>query len=131
MKKAKVSASLVVLWLLVTPLVQAQESVMVLNFPTTQHVEGELRLDDTIPHSKMVVFDPVNVTTVRKNETTRLVPGGTLETEGFTSVVLSLAGEIKGTVPETSALGVLLVETFVAGKRSAEPRQQSSSGEQT
>ena len=109
MKTTNVTTSLVVLWFLATPLALAQESVMVLNFPTTQQVEGKLTLDETIPHSRMVVFDPVNVTTVRKSETTRLVPGGTLETEGFTSVVLSLAGEIKGTVPEPSAVGVLLL----------------------
>jgi hypothetical protein len=89
----------------------AQEPVIVVNFPTTQQVEGSVavEVDEPIPHSRMVAFDPVDVTTVGRDETTRLIPGGTLETEGFTSVVLSMAGEIKGTVPEPSTLGVILL----------------------
>ena len=94
----------------------AQEPVFVTNFPEVQEIAGEVKLASPIPHSDLVAFDAVEVTTVGRDEATGLISGGLLEADGFTSVVLSLAGEVKGSVPRTASLGVILIpdESFVA-----------------
>lgn len=94
----------------------AQEPVFVTNFPQLQEITGEVELASPIPHSELVTFDAVEVTTVGRDEATGLISGGLLEADGFTSVVLSLAGEVKGSVPRPAILGVILIpdESFVA-----------------
>lgn len=95
---------------------RAQEPVFVTNFPEVQEVTGEVKLASPIPHSDLVAFGAVEVTTVGREEATGLISGGLLEADGFTSVVLSLAGEVKGSVPRPATLGVILIpdESFVA-----------------
>ena len=46
---------------------------------------------------------------VRREDTTRLVDGGRLVTDGFPSVVLSLHGLVKGHVQEVGAVGAILI----------------------
>jgi hypothetical protein len=94
---------------------RAQEAVFVTNFPEVQEITGAVELSEPLPFSESVAFEAVEVTTVSREESTALVAGGVLHAEGFTSVVLSLAGEIKGTLSRPSTLGVLLIpdESFV------------------
>lgn len=93
----------------------AQDSVWVVNLPEVQEVDGEVKVTEPIPSTRMIRFSDVVVTSVERQDTNRLVAGGTLDADGFSSAVVSLAGEIKGTVEEPAEVGVLLVpdEEFV------------------
>ena len=100
--------------LLATPAL-AQDAVWIANFPDVQRVEGAVSLAGPIPSTDMIRYEDVTVSSVRRADTTRLIQAGVLESRGFGSVVLSLAAEIKGTVPAPAKIGVVLVpdEGFV------------------
>ncbi len=97
-------------------------NVIVRNLPEVQEVSGTVTIDEVAPHATMVRFSDLVVSPAPR-DTNRLLHVGTLSSEGFTSVVLSLAGEIKGSAPESATLGVLLipdekivVEAFESGQ---------------
>lgn len=104
--------------LLAPPLAAGEEviNVHVINLPPVQEISGAIEVAQPIPHTRMVRIEDVIVSpqTPRDN-TNRLVLAGTLDAAGFTRAVLSVGGEVKGTVPATAELGALLVpdETFV------------------
>lgn len=51
----------------------------------------------------------VAVATAPRSQTTQLVDGGVFDCDGFKSVVLNLAGEIKDAVPKPGKIGAILV----------------------
>jgi len=107
-------SSLVVLALLALTMLlgssaHAQDQVWVVNFPDQQTVSGDVRISEPVPVSRIQRFEDVVVTAVSRQQTSQLVLAGTLETAGFSTVVLSLAAEIQGTVPRTAEIGVILV----------------------
>jgi redox-sensitive bicupin YhaK (pirin superfamily) len=83
--------------------------VVVLNFPETWRVEGEVAVKSPISHATMVALRDVQVAPVARKDTTRLVAAGTITAEGFSSAVLSLTGQIKGEVAKPGQVGALLV----------------------
>jgi hypothetical protein len=83
--------------------------VLVTNWPSVFKVEGEVTVKTPIRLAKLVKFEDVLVAPVRPSETTRLIEAGTLETEGFPSVVLSLHGVVKGDVGRQGEVGVILL----------------------
>ena len=87
----------------------ALQEVFVTNFPPVQKVTGRVEIEGPVRLSQSVRFLEVTVAPVRREDTTRLVEVGALVTEGFPAVVLSLHGEVKGTVQRPGAVGVLLV----------------------
>ncbi len=92
-------------------------TVEVVNLPEVQQVTGSVAVSEPIPHTRFVHFSDVVVSPlVPRDDPNRLVSAGVLDASGFTSVVLSLGGEVKGTVPATAEIGVLLVpdDEFVA-----------------
>ncbi len=89
---------------------QSPESpVFVTNFPGIQTVRGEVEVRGLGSFGSLVETGPVNVTPVRRNVTTRLIDGGTIETEGFTHLVLSLFGEIRGELTRAGTIGAILI----------------------
>lgn len=84
--------------------------VMVTNFPDVQRVEGSVSIRDFVPHTHFVApaRDTV-VSPVQRSQTTDLIEGGVLVTDGFTRLTLSLAGLVKGNVGRPGRLGALLV----------------------
>jgi len=51
----------------------------------------------------------VTVPTAPRAETTQLVDGGVFECDGYKSIVLNLAGEVKDPVPKAGKIGAILV----------------------
>jgi hypothetical protein len=83
--------------------------VLVTNFPDPQTITGEVAISGPVRLSKMKHISEILVPPVAPRETTRLVEGGTIETDGFASVVLSLHGQVKGSVQNPGEVGVILV----------------------
>lgn len=103
---------------------QSFREVRVLNFPDAQRIEGKVEVPNPIPHSKFLRRPREIVPPVRREEVTKLVEGGVLEVDGFTEVVLSLQGEVRGTLYRGGTVGAILipdeepiVEAFNLGDR--------------
>jgi len=101
------------LLLLFTPsgqtLSQNIQSVLVTNFPDVQRIEGQVNVKGAIRLAEMVTFKEIIVPPVDPTETTRLVEAGTLITDGFPNVVLSLHGVVRGDVKRSGDVGVILI----------------------
>lgn len=99
------------LWLLPVRQVLSQqlERVLVENFPEVQEVEGTVRVGGTVRHSRFLRGDEVLVPPVARSDYAQLIDGGTIEVDGFTEGVLSLFGEVKGTVLKSGEVGALLL----------------------
>lgn len=91
-----------------TALSQRLQEVFVTNFPELQQVEGRVEVEGTIRHGTFTERQEV-VSPVGRHETGNLIFGGTVETDGFTSVVLSLQGEVKDTRFSAGTVGALLI----------------------
>lgn len=105
-----------VLWLAVllvgvVPAGQAEEErrVTVTNFPVRQEVRGTVEIDAPVPHTELVRFVGNVVSPIPRAEFTNLMEVGTVKADGFTSLALSLAGEVKGRAGADSEVGVLLL----------------------
>jgi len=85
------------------------QPVAVTNFPEIQNVEGDVRIKGSVRLSEMATFKDVFVPPVAPDDTTRLVEAGTLVSDGFANVVLSLHGQVKGSVNRVGEVGALLV----------------------
>jgi|GEM_PF-547293 len=91
--------------------------VLVTNFPEVQAIEGAVSIRGLVEHTRFV--EPkreIVVAPVSREQTTQLIDGGVLETEGFSRVVLSLAGVVKGTVDRPGKLGAVLVPDVAAAR---------------
>ncbi len=56
-----------------------------------------------------VSFERVQVAPVERSNTSQLVEAGTIDTDGFSELVFSLAGEFKEGVPAQGTVGALLI----------------------
>jgi hypothetical protein len=74
------------------------QRVMVTNFPDIQEIRGDVNVKGALRLSTMTPFTGIMVPPVEPTDTTRLIPGGTLTADGYTNVVLSLFGQVKGKV---------------------------------
>lgn len=83
--------------------------VFVTNFPEIQRVEGAVSIKGAVRLSELKSFTNVIVPPVKPSETTRLVEAGTLVTDGFANVVLSLHGQVKGSVVKRGGVGAILI----------------------
>lgn len=83
--------------------------VYVTNLPEQWRVEGQVTIPRPIPHAITVVLKDVLVPPVARADTTRLVAGGNITTDGFSSVVLSLAGQLKDEHARPGSVGAILV----------------------
>lgn len=92
-----------------SPAARSQEAIWIANFPEVQQVTGSVSIEGPIPAARLDRFSDIVVTSVRPRDTNRLVAAGTLDAAGFTTMALSLAVEIKGTVPKDCRVGALLI----------------------
>jgi nitrate/nitrite transporter NarK len=88
---------------------QAVRQVFVTNFPAVQEVEGAVAIEGPVHLSRSVKFEDITVPPVMRQDTTRLVEAGVLETEGFPDVILSLHGVVKGHVGRVGTVGAVLI----------------------
>jgi hypothetical protein len=87
----------------------AGQDVNVTNFPQTQNIKGSVNVDGTVSHGRSVKREGVLVQTSRRSDANDLTYAGVIDTEGFTTVTVSLEGEIKSTNFPTGTVGVLLL----------------------
>ena len=94
-----------------TSAVGAQELMraLVVNLETPHPVTGTISVAGTIQHANVVRINDVVVSTARRQEPPQWVEVGTVETEGFTSVVLSLQGQMKGSITQRGSVGAILI----------------------
>jgi hypothetical protein len=59
--------------------------------------------------SWFVEFEGFNVPPVQRDDVTQLVEIGTIDTDGFTELALSIGGEFRETVPTEGHIGALLI----------------------
>ena len=92
--------------------------VVVTNFPEVQKVEGNVSVPSPTPHSQTFRQLGVTVPPVRREEITSLVEAEKpLITAGFTSVMLSLQGTVKGSLGQAGQVGAVLVPAEDAFER--------------
>lgn len=116
MKKAFIAALFFPVFLVPVIVLQPSQAhsaetldVRVNNFPETQQIKGAIAIEGTASHAKYIKKEGLVVPTARRNELSDLIPGGTVETDGFTSITVSLQGEIKSGSFSPGAIGVLLI----------------------
>jgi hypothetical protein len=83
--------------------------VIVTNFPDTQKVSGEVAIKGPVRLAMPTALREITVAPVSPKDTTRLIAGGTLVTDGFSDMVLSMTGQIKGEVFRPGIVGAILV----------------------
>ena len=84
--------------------VQELTQTFVVNLKDPHPIEGDVHIPSPIPHSDMASMIDVVVAPATRDETGLWTDVGLLETEGFTSVVLSLHGQLRGS---TGGLGIV------------------------
>ena len=88
---------------------QEMTQVQVVNFPTSQTIEGTVEVTNPVRHARATAIRDITVPPVPESQTTRWVDAGTLSTDGFPNVVLSLHGEIKGEVINKGDIAAVLI----------------------
>jgi hypothetical protein len=84
-------------------------AVAVTNFPEVQRIDGAVSIAGPLISGSLQRVDEVVVSPVNRRAATRMDSQGMVDTEGFTSMVVSLVGEVQGSVDRDGALGVVLV----------------------
>lgn len=126
-----------VIWLLVSALVfvlslsllpresaQAQrneetEAVEVVNFPEVQTVDGAVRVEGPVRLARLRSLGEVIAVPADPQDTAALVPAGSLDTDGFGTVTLTLTGEMRGR-GSAGRVGALLVPDVPEARRAFE-----------
>jgi len=85
---------------------QIKGDVHVNNFPDVQQIRGSVSIEGT---TKYIKKEGLVVPTSRRTELSEMVYVGTIETDGFTSVLISLHGEIRSDAFSSGTIGVLLI----------------------
>jgi hypothetical protein len=82
---------------------------LVVNLETPHPVTGTMSVSGTIQHARVVRVNDVIVSTARRQEPPQWVEAGTVDTDGFTSVVVSLQGQLKGSIARNGSVGAILI----------------------
>jgi hypothetical protein len=89
---------------------EVTRAVVVTNFPPIQRVMGRVDVSVAEPIPSAVLASKHEVVSPGSPQNPgSLTEGGVIEADGFTGVVLSLAGEMKGTLVREGRVGALLV----------------------
>ncbi len=85
------------------------QNVKVVNLPKTQNVDGAVAIKGLIRHSFLDRREQVLIPPVQRDDTNNLIEVGSIQADGFTSVILSLQGEVKSTTFTPGTVGAILV----------------------
>lgn len=85
------------------------EPVEVVNLPEVQTVDGTVTVQGPISQTRLTSMEAEVVSPVEPTATIDLVLVGTLETSGFKTVVLSLAGQVRAAFYRAGRVGAVLV----------------------
>jgi len=83
--------------------------VIVTNFPDPQQIRGTVEVEGPIRQATLVVKRDLVVSPVQANDTNRWIDAGTIVTDGFPFMVLSLNGVVKGQVNRSGTVGAVLI----------------------
>ena len=92
-----------------TAVAQEIQSVIVTNFPKVFNISGSVTVEGPVKMAKMTAIRDVTVSPVNPKDTVRLIQGGIVNSDGFTSMVLGIQGQIKGEVYRPGTVGVFLL----------------------
>jgi hypothetical protein len=84
-------------------------NVHVENLPETQRIKGSVSIDSPISHIKFVKKEAIVVPPSRRTEASEMAHAGIVGADGFTSITLSLQGEVKSGSAGAGTIGVLLI----------------------
>ncbi len=87
----------------------ATQDVNDTNFPDVQKVEGDVTVKGPLSHARLVRKESIIVPPSRRGDPTQMVQAGTVTTDGFTHVVMSLQGEVSSTGYLPGLVGAVLV----------------------
>ena len=79
----------------------------VVNLKDPHPIEGTVNVETPIPHSATQSLFDVVVAPASRDEPSLWTEAGTLETDGFTSVVLSLLGQFRGNPSGPGSIGLV------------------------
>ena len=65
------------------------------NLPETQQIKGSVSVDSPISHVKFIKREAIVVPPSKRAEASEMVHAGIVVADGFTSITLSLQGEVK------------------------------------
>ena len=85
---------------------QIKGDVHVVNLPEVQQVRGSVTVEGT---TKYIVKEGLVVPTSQRAELSEMVYAGTIDTDGFTSLLISVQGEMRTDAYSSGTIGVLLV----------------------
>jgi len=85
------------------------QKVAVTNFPDPQRIEGAVEILGPVQLSKLVAVRNILVPPVPLKDSTRWINAGVVSLGGFSHVVLSLQGLVKGSVQQHGQIGAVLV----------------------
>jgi hypothetical protein len=88
---------------------QTLDQVFVVNLKDPHPIEGTVSVGTPIPHSVTQSLLDVIVAPAPREEPALWTEAGILETDGFTSVVLSLHGQFRGNPSGTGTVGLVLI----------------------
>lgn len=88
---------------------QEVQQVFVTNFPRIFSVEGTVAVKGPIRQAVVVPYKEVAVPPVALKDSTRWIDGGVLNSDGFSHMVLSLSGQIKGELLKPGSVGAVLL----------------------
>jgi len=85
---------------------QIRGEVLINNFPDVQQIRGSISVEGT---TKYITKEGLVVPTSQRAELSEMVYAGAIETDGFTSVLISLQGEMRSDVFSSGTIGVVLI----------------------
>jgi hypothetical protein len=88
---------------------QELSRTFVVNLKDPHPIEGNVGVETPIPHSATRSLLEVVVAPAARDEPSLWTEAGILETDGFTSVVLSLHGQFRGNPSGPGAVGLVLI----------------------
>ena len=88
---------------------QVADRVFVVNLKDPHPIVGTVEVPAPIPHSSVQSLFDVVVAPAARSEPSLWTEAGMIETDGFTSVVLSLHGQFRGNPSGPGAVGLVLI----------------------
>ena len=91
--------------------VQEVTQTFFVNLKDPHPIEGDVNVSSPIPHSDMASMVDVVVAPATREQTGLWTDVGPIDTAGFTSVVLSLHGQLRGSTGGTGVVSLVLCPT--------------------
>jgi hypothetical protein len=98
--------------------VQELTRTFVINLKDPHPIVGTVEVPEPIPHSRMHRMTDMIVSPASRTETNLWTEVGLVETDGFTSVVLSLQGELRGSPSGEGVVALVLLPEEESVQRS-------------